>query len=207
MVEAELYLRRFNLVGGWLCLDFSNTIARYFVTGPDERLRSYGMLVSWCWQAGLFSEEEAKVLVRKAADRSAEAITVHGRALTLRETIHDIFVAIAHQRQPEAADLEHLNRFLAEAMAHAAIVPSAGGFVWGWRGIEDTLDWVLWPVVRSAADLLTSAELHRVRECAGDHCGWLFLDRSKNQNRRWCETEICGNRARVRRHYQRIHQR
>jgi predicted RNA-binding Zn ribbon-like protein len=62
---------------------------------------------------------------------------------------------------------------------------------------------MLWPVVRSAAELLTSDELGRVRECAADNCAWLFLDRSKNRSRRWCDMAVCGNRDKVRRFRQR----
>ena len=43
------------------------------------------------------------------------------------------------------------------------------------------------------------AILHRIRECGGHACGWLFYDRSKNNRRRWCEMEVCGNRAKQRR--------
>jgi predicted RNA-binding Zn ribbon-like protein len=62
---------------------------------------------------------------------------------------------------------------------------------------------MLAPVVRAAADLATSAELSRIRECGSDTCFWLFLDRSKNGTRRWCDMKVCGNRAKARRHYQR----
>ena len=56
----------------------------------------------------------------------------------------------------------------------------------------------LWPVVRSAADLLTGSSLERVKRCPGEGCGWLFLDTSRNGSRRWCDMSSCGNRARVR---------
>jgi predicted RNA-binding Zn ribbon-like protein len=39
-----------------------------------------------------------------------------------------------------------------------------------------------------------------VRVCAGEGCGWLFLDTSRNGRRIWCESGDCGNRERVRRH-------
>jgi len=64
---------------------------------------------------------------------------------------------------------------------------------------------VLAPVVESAAALLTSPDLSRVRECESETCGWLFIDRSRNRSRRWCDMTVCGNRAKVRRHYQRTH--
>jgi predicted RNA-binding Zn ribbon-like protein len=66
------------------------------------------------------------------------------------------------------------------------------------------LDRVLWPAVVSAAELLTSDDLGRVRECASERCAWLFLDRSKNQSRRWCDMTVCGNRSKARRHYSRL---
>jgi predicted RNA-binding Zn ribbon-like protein len=59
------------------------------------------------------------------------------------------------------------------------------------------------PIARSAAELLTSETLSRVRECGGATCTWLFLDASRNRSRRWCSMESCGNRAKARRHYRR----
>src|SRR5207302_22567 len=68
---------------------------------------------------------------------------------------------------------------------------------------EETLDRMLWPVIRSAADLLVSGEAQRVRRCASETCDWLFLDTSRNHSRRWCDMSGCGNRAKARRHYAR----
>ena len=39
----------------------------------------------------------------------------------------------------------------------------------------------------------------QVGMCAGDRCGWLFVDTSKNHSRRWCDMKICGNRMKARR--------
>ncbi|TMI77299.1 MAG: hypothetical protein E6H05_00485 [Bacillati bacterium ANGP1] len=62
----------------------------------------------------------------------------------------------------------------------------------------------MWPVVWAASELLTSADVRRVRQCQSDDgCGWLFIDRSKNGTRRWCSMSVCGNRAKARRHYER----
>ena len=62
------------------------------------------------------------------------------------------------------------------------------------------LDRVLWPVVRSAIDLFISGALHRVRECADDACGWIFVDASRSGRRRWCDMVDCSNVAKVRRY-------
>ena len=81
------------------------------------------------------------------------------------------------------------------------MAPAGGGYDWSWAGRPDDLARPLWPVARSAVELLTLGDLARVRECpgAGD-CGWLFYDTSRNGSRRWCSMEGCGSRVKMRRH-------
>jgi predicted RNA-binding Zn ribbon-like protein len=64
-------------------------------------------------------------------------------------------------------------------------------------------DALIWPIVLAAAELLASDSRRQIHECAGEGCGWLFLDTSRNRRRRWCTMESCGNRAKARRFYQR----
>jgi predicted RNA-binding Zn ribbon-like protein len=85
-------------------------------------------------------------------------------------------------------------------MPHHRLTAVQTEFVWQWDEDATDLDRVLWPIAQSAAELLTSPELARVRECAKEHCNWLFVDRSKNRSRRWCDMQECGNVAKVRRY-------
>jgi len=66
------------------------------------------------------------------------------------------------------------------------------------RGGDD-LERPLWEIAHSAADLLTSGDQERVKECASTTCEWVFLDKSRNRSRRWCDMSDCGNRAKARR--------
>ena len=59
---------------------------------------------------------------------------------------------------------------------------------------------LLRPVLHSALHLLSSPDLARLRECAAERCGKLYLDHTKNASRRWCDMDTCGNRAKARRH-------
>ncbi|MBF9067238.1 CGNR zinc finger domain-containing protein [Streptacidiphilus fuscans] len=43
----------------------------------------------------------------------------------------------------------------------------------------------------------------RLRPCANPECRLFLLDRSKGNKARWCSMAVCGNRMKVRRHYQR----
>lgn len=36
-----------------------------------------------------------------------------------------------------------------------------------------------------------------LKQCANPLCRFLFVDRSRNRSRVWCEMAVCGNRARV----------
>lgn len=193
----------FDLSGGRVCLDFANTLSKRLASHPRELLSGYGDLVAWGRQAGVVTEREAGALIREAKRRPAEAAAVLERAVHLREAIYRIFSAVAAERPAEGDDLATLNAALAEALPLLGLVPKANQFAWEWTTNGQRLDRMLWPVARSAADLLTSAELAKVRECGAESCAWLFMDRSRNRSRRWCDMKGCGNRAKARRHYER----
>ena len=57
----------------------------------------------------------------------------------------------------------------------------------------------LWLLSLSTAALMTSEQMHLLRECGNTECRWLFVDTSKNHTRRWCDMKICGNRMKARR--------
>jgi predicted RNA-binding Zn ribbon-like protein len=193
-------------VGGNAALDFANSLrGRDDGVPRGDHLNGYDDLVAWGEGAGLIDRREGKRLKAEAARRPRESAQAFGRAIALRETIYRLFRALADGRRPARADLDALNAALAASLPHQRLVEAEDGFGWGWEDTPD-LNRVLWPVLRAAAELLTSDRLPRVRECGGDHCGWLFLDETKNRSRRWCEMSVCGNRAKARRHYDRSRQ-
>ncbi|MFI2791294.1 CGNR zinc finger domain-containing protein, partial [Kitasatospora sp. NPDC018614] len=50
-------------------------------------------------------------------------------------------------------------------------------------------------VARDAVELLTDpAARGALRQCAGDDCPIVYLDTSRGRRRRWCSSEVCGNR-------------
>jgi predicted RNA-binding Zn ribbon-like protein len=192
---------QFDLSGGRLCLAFANT-AGSTAEERKERLTSYARLVSWAQQAGLIDAAEADRLRETAADRPAEAAAALERARAVRNAIQRLFLDVANRRPADLASLETFNGALREAADRSRLVPADGRFAWA-PADPDGLDRMLPPVVRSAAELLTSADLATLRECGSDTCLWLFLDTSRNRSRRWCDMKSCGNRMKVRRHRER----
>jgi predicted RNA-binding Zn ribbon-like protein len=56
-------------------------------------------------------------------------------------------------------------------------------------------------ILHDAVKLAFSPEKARVKVCG--NCGWLFIDRTRNANKRWCTKDMCGSRTRSRRYYER----
>jgi predicted RNA-binding Zn ribbon-like protein len=112
----------------------------------------------------------------------------------MREVIYRIFFAIAKGHEPQRTDLDALSRAYAQAMRKAHLVVVTTGFDLVWDGTSRDVDRPLWPIARSAVELLMHGERARVKDCpthsAG--CGWLFYDTSKNNSRRWCSMRGCG---------------
>jgi predicted RNA-binding Zn ribbon-like protein len=197
-------------VGGRLCLDFTNTVRGrighpgsgrtrdYADRVVGERLISYEALLRWGAISGALTEGEVDALERVAAEKPEEAVAVLVRSLALREALYRVFKAVVEGWTPETEDLDVLNAELRVARARERLVstPLLG---WEWDASPMTLDRVLWPVVSSAAELLTGPDLERVGQCPGTECGWLFLDASRSRRRRWCDMADCGNRAKVHR--------
>jgi predicted RNA-binding Zn ribbon-like protein len=183
------------------CIDFVTSKLWVGGTPADDLFTSYVRLVEWCRHIRVLSEEESKRQISLSKTRRGEADSVLEKAVQLRESVHRIFSACARREAPSAEDLALLNRELSAALSHIRISRPSAKFSWSWSKIDAPLGWILWPVWRSAAELLTSDRLRRVRQCSG--CRWLFMDSSRNASRRWCSMKICGNRAKARRYYAR----
>ena len=179
-------------------------------TDPRPSLSCWGRigdLVAWAEQSGAVDAATASELRAEAEQRPGAAESALAGARALREAIYGVFSARAGGRTAPAGALATLNAALAPSLARLRLDARAGGaFGWRWSLEDGALDGLLAPIVDSAAELLTSSDLARVRECEADNCGWLFIDRSRNRSRRWCDMSVCGNRAKVRRHYARTKQ-
>jgi predicted RNA-binding Zn ribbon-like protein len=187
-----------------LCLDFANTVDWHASDHPVEHLLTYTDLVLWAQKAGVLTDREAEHLSARAKRQPSVVTAVLNRALLLREAIYRILSAVAADRSPETKDLTILNGELPKALARLRLIKGGDALLWGWDENTTALDRMLWPVARSAAELLTSEKVVRMGQCPDDRgCGFLFLDMSRNRSRRWCDMRDCGNRAKVKRHYQR----
>jgi predicted RNA-binding Zn ribbon-like protein len=185
------------LVGGGLALDFANTASG---RGGERQLEHLGCgadVVAFARHAGILDEAAAKKLDAK--------ITARDRAFApfLREAVHRIVRAIARREPVDQADLSLLSARCASALAKATLEMTGDGARWRWPIADPLPETVLGPIALSAIGLLRECDPKRLKQCPGEHCGWVFFDMTKNGSRRWCEMSVCGNRAKARMQYRR----
>jgi predicted RNA-binding Zn ribbon-like protein len=199
MAEATRTLESLELVGGVLCLDFTNTINSRLYPEHDY-LMQYSDLVGWAEKVGLLSPTQAVQLQKRANKRGQEGTAAVNEARRIRELLYRLFSNAAKGSEPDKKDMNTLVASYAEAISHGEWTKADDRYKTNWK-VDEAFDSVLWPIVHSAGDLLQSEDLRHVKECPG--CGWLFLDTSKNQSRRWCSMNTCGVRDKMRRYHKR----
>jgi predicted RNA-binding Zn ribbon-like protein len=193
----------FEFVGGSLALDLANTLGGMHTAPTHEHLVEYKDLVDFVRSAEAVSPSQARALLEEAGRQPLRAAAVLRRAVVLREAIWRVFDAFAKNARADASDLALIHDEELAALRRARYQQVGSGVRYGWSD-EPLVERPLWEVARSAAELLRSEnDLVRVRECGSATCEWLFIDRSRNHTRRWCDMNDCGNAAKVRRFRQR----
>jgi predicted RNA-binding Zn ribbon-like protein len=202
-ISPELPLK---YVGGDPSIDLVNTVDSVGDDLDHDRIPDYDRLTRWAEGAGVITAAVGQRLRRAAASRSREAAAAVAAAGWLRWVLQRLFSATAAGELPGAA-LDELNDLLADALPRLRLVPLSSSrrdtLALTWRGMGDELASPLWPVIWAAAQLLASDDAARIHVCAAPDCGWVYVDRSRNGLRRWCQMETCGTREKSRRRYRR----
>ncbi|MGV9454934.1 CGNR zinc finger domain-containing protein [Streptomyces sp. NPDC003635] len=185
------YELRFD--AGRLCLDLLAT------THPGERLDSVEVLRAWITGSGLVP---AGTSLAHADDPWL---------LDFRELRGRVDQLVRGALSAEVRSWPSYERALARVNQAARTSPPAPRAI---RAQDGTLvrelegpperPALLAAVARDAVELLTDPVARAaLRQCAGDNCPIVYLDTSRGRRRRWCSSEVCGNRERVARHRRR----
>jgi predicted RNA-binding Zn ribbon-like protein len=188
---------RYQFVAGNLALDFVNTVA--FRADPGRKkdhLQRAEDVQRWARQAQLPD---------RAAINSGPLAGTAGlrRIRAVREQLFAVFHAVANDDPIPADTLARVGNALRDCCAKRSLSIEGTEVRWTWRPGAQRTDYLLYPVLTAATDLLTSDSRSLVRQCEDAGCGWLFLDRSNARKRRWCTMADCGNRNKARKYYRR----
>ena len=183
---------RHRFSGGTLALDTANTVVL-----RGDPLRSFDRFADPA-EIARFAEAASRYRGDElAGSRLSVADPTSARApvLAIRETTDRLFRAAAGTGQLDAALMPPFLRACAAGFDRGEAVTGPGG---GRAPVRFEA-----ALARSALTLLERTVLPRIRVCP--NCRWLFLDRSRNGSRLWCDMAVCGNRVKARRHYRRRH--
>jgi len=172
-----------RLVGGRPCLDLVNTVSwRGDASRLEDHLVSPSDALVWCERAGVLTASEARTLT---------GTDVRTPLVALRETL------TAHLVDADQPRLPPLETVIKDALQHSVLVPIGDRVAWQVTALDRRT-----PTRRVALDLLDqlSDPPGPIRLCSDPACGWAYVDTSRGHRRRWCSSEDCGNRERVRRH-------
>jgi predicted RNA-binding Zn ribbon-like protein len=199
MAESIRTLETLELVGGALCLDFINTINSRLHPEHDY-LVEYSDLVGWADKLEILSVTQSTQLRKRATQTKKGAESALLAARTLRDLLYRLFSKAVKGSEPDQRDMQMFVIFYGESISRSQFLKKGNYYTTTWK-VGESFDAMLWPITHSAGGLLLSEELGHVKECPG--CGWLFLDTSKNQSRRWCSMNTCGARDKMRRYHKR----
>ncbi len=185
-------IKEIALVGGRLSLDFINTTNWVDNKPVDDRLTGYSQVLAWGCRVGLIHLDKA----RMPADPGTQE--PDPRMERLRQFRHQLRQLFVCEQGPAPATLALFNQRLSQTSELA--MKSAGNRLC-FEYQDHDLSWLEAPVAYSAAELLISPLEKRVKQCPGTRCGWLFLDNSPNNRRRWCSMATCGNKHKAQQFY------
>ena len=177
-MDFEWTAHRFS--GGVLVLDLINTVVHRLKPGMRiDRLADPSLLPGFIAGASRFRADET------AGSGPVETCGTDelSRLVALREAANTVFRTGGGAR----AELHRLFAAVTDASKPDAALQERRSFAFD--------------CAMSAIRLLGSAQMRRVRACPV--CDWLFLDKSRNGSRRWCDMAICGNRTKASLHYKR----
>ncbi|MCM2292073.1 CGNR zinc finger domain-containing protein [Allorhizobium sp. BGMRC 0089] len=166
-----------RFAGGALALDVANSVILRF--DPERSLDRFADPA----QFDAFADAATEFSAERDLFGPLQPVASDNRAgfLSLREEIDRYFRA----RIGGETDRQRLADLLTAIAAMLRAAPS-----------DNSLEA---QTAYSALRLIDLKQPQALKIC--QHCGWLFLDRSKNKSRLWCDMAVCGNRVKARRHY------
>jgi predicted RNA-binding Zn ribbon-like protein len=175
--------------------DFANTLdVRHFihhgaVHEHGDELKGPRELGAWMSRRGL--------LFSNAKISSA----MFESALQLRAALRDYLQRDPTERGGDWEALRSLNRMIGMFPLVADARGKDGLML---RAARDDALAGLSAIVAELYDASRNGTLDRLKMCASDECHRVFFDRSKPATRRWCMSNLCGNRVKTRNYRERL---
>ncbi|MER9652906.1 CGNR zinc finger domain-containing protein [Mesorhizobium sp. M0152] len=184
-----------RFTGGLLALDTANTVV--LRGDPEKTFDRFDDPVEIARFADAASGFRASELGGRPLVVSSP-VAIAPVVLSIRETTDRLFRGAVSNGAVATADLPGFLRACADGLAGSRTGIGAPGRPFGDPATPIAFEAAL---AVSALSLLRDDTIARLRICP--NCTWLFVDRSRNASRLWCDMAVCGNRQKASRHYRR----
>jgi predicted RNA-binding Zn ribbon-like protein len=196
-------LKTLPLDGGTLPFDFINTVYAWKGENLHEYLISYEEFLKWCAKVKMLPVTLLTKLEKFASKHPLKKEQAFAQIKDARQLLYHFFSGVASSGI-EHSLLKQYNTLLSVALEH-----------FEWQTVKRNLHFILkkddtdlllplWVIINSSHQLLLEMDFGRIKECS--RCGWIFLDETKNNSRRWCNPSTCGSVEKMNRYYQKIKQ-
>jgi predicted RNA-binding Zn ribbon-like protein len=183
-------------------LDFLNT--RELVSGSlVDHLETPANAFDWLAGRNLVHPELLDRERRRALDDPETGQRALGRIRRVRDALREVTDAVAEHRKAAPGALAEVNRAI-RAREVIELEQADDGVRVGHRHVGDPVDDALARLAEPIVVEISSGRPERFRICDNETCRWVFYDASPTGRRRWCSMASCGNRAKARRHRERV---
>ncbi|MBK0379849.1 CGNR zinc finger domain-containing protein [Mucilaginibacter segetis] len=198
-MRKKVNIQNLPRIGGFLCLDFINTVQTRKKEMPTEYLRDYSEYLIWCYEMELLTYNELRETKLNEYCYAGTVKCCYKRIIDAREMLYRLFSLLAKGKPVAERVMQQFNAWVKEALTQTYFVSDKAGIRLAWNNPEAEFERQFWMIIKSAYDLLQSDKLKLLKECPG--CGWLFLDTSAKGHRKWCCTETCGSISKAKKYY------
>ncbi|MER8365338.1 CGNR zinc finger domain-containing protein [Mesorhizobium sp. M1378] len=184
-----------RFTGGMLALDTANTVVlRNDPEKTFDRFDDPAEIARFAEAASGFRAAAlgGRRLVAPAPEKIAPVV------LSIRETTDRLFRGAVSKDAIATGDMPKFLEACADGLAHSRTEIGTPGKPFGDPATPIAFEAAL---AVSALSLLRGDTIARLRICP--NCSWLFVDKSRNSSRLWCDMAVCGNRQKANRYYRR----
>ncbi|MGF6095061.1 CGNR zinc finger domain-containing protein [Pseudomonas sp. 18175] len=193
-----------RLIGGARVLDFINTTnGRRPGTALkviEERLTSFQFFFEWALHASLVSAEEFEAYKSMVFESPMSYQPDLDAIIAFRECLYSVFYNLSLHRPAADEALQQINQTFQHGVTWRVLRSVDGTPAWSWKACtsaQELTAMLLGRLAIEATQWLVSGELNGLRSCSSTDCDWVFLDISKNKQRKWCQMSVCGSREKL----------
>ena len=181
-------------------LQFLNTHRYRGSARAENYLNTYDDFITWCYEIRLIDQDVYNVLELESYCYVSEAVSIVNQVIVIREMLYELIYCIVNDEQVHPIVIDEFNAINDEANKHLCFAITAYGLREVWRNVHEEMAYPLWRIIKCAGQFLISEDVKFIKKC---RCGSLYLDKTKNSNRRYCNPFTCGSACRSKQYYKR----